>query len=93
MDLVALLVPIAAIFVGGLIILLPLAGLVARFALKPLVQAYVEARDGPRAGEQVQLLESRMSLLEEQVQRLERSYDRLAEGAEFQRRLDSPGAP
>jgi hypothetical protein len=90
MDWVALMIPIVAILVGGTIVLLPLAGLVARFALKPLVEAYAQTREVPRTGEQVRLLESRIALLEEQVQRLERDHDRILDEADFQRRLNTP---
>lgn len=64
-----LLVPIFAILVGGLIVLLPLAGLVLRFALKPAIESYVQAKQASSGGdhEHVAIIEERVALLEAQI--------------------------
>jgi hypothetical protein len=82
-------VAITAILIGGMVIILPLAGLVARFALKPLIDSYAQVRESAEGGDSLRTLERRLDLLEEQVQLLERDNSRLLDAAEFQRRLES----
>jgi hypothetical protein len=82
-------VAITAILIGGMVIILPLAGLVARFALKPLIDSYAQVRESAEGGDSLRMLERRLDLLEEQVQLLERDNSRLLDAAEFQRRLES----
>jgi hypothetical protein len=82
-------VAITAILIGGMVIILPLAGLVARFALKPLIDSYAQVRESAESGDSLRMLERRLDLLEEQVQLLERDNSRLLDAAEFQRRLES----
>jgi hypothetical protein len=65
-----LLIPIFAILVGGLIVLLPLAGLVLRFALKPAIESYVQAKQASSGGadhEHIAIIEERVALLEAQI--------------------------
>ena len=85
-----LLIPILAILVGGTIVIIPLLGLTARFALRPLAESWGLLRDAPVADERMQRMERRISLLEEQVQVLERENARILEDADFRRRLDAP---
>ncbi|MET0397709.1 MAG: hypothetical protein ABW277_12840 [Longimicrobiaceae bacterium] len=74
--------------IGGLlIILIPVAGLTARFALKPIVEAIFKARESP--GETA-ILEKRVALLEQQIRSMEGSMERLVEDSEFRRQLDAP---
>lgn len=74
--------------IGGLlIILIPVAGLTARFALKPVVEAIFKARHSPR---ETAILEKRVALLEQQLRSLEGSMERLAEDSEFRRQLETP---
>jgi hypothetical protein len=88
MDGLNFLVPITAILVGGAIVLLPLAALTARFALKPLVEAFARARGGEQAVERLALVEQRLALVEEQLHGLERDNARLLEEADFRRQLE-----
>lgn len=74
--------------IGGLlIILIPVAGLTARFALKPIVEAIFKARESPR---ETAILEKRVALLEQQIRNMEGSMERLVEDSEFRRQLDAP---
>jgi hypothetical protein len=84
-----LLVPLAGIFVGGLMILIPVAGLTARFALKPLMDSFAKNRAIEGQGEALALVERRLALLEEQVHGVDRSVRELVEEAEFRRKLES----
>jgi hypothetical protein len=81
---------IVAIVMGMLVVLIPVAGLTARFALKPIVEAIARVRESQGASREVGLLEQRVALLEQQLQLVEGSVGRLAEESDFQRRLASP---
>ncbi len=77
--------------IGGiLIVLVPVAGLTARFALKPIVEAIARMRENPGGGREVAIMEQRIALLEQQVRGLEGNLDRLVEDAEFRRQLEGP---
>jgi hypothetical protein len=76
--LVGTLIPILAILVGGLAILIPIAGLTLRFALKPALESVAKLRTDQAQTQEVRLLEQRLSLVEEQVHQLSqvREWDR-----------------
>jgi hypothetical protein len=82
------LVPLAAVIMGTLIILIPVAGLTARFAIKPIVEAVARLRESGNSRE-LSILEQRVALLEQQLQNVESSVDRIAAGREFDRQLGS----
>ncbi len=86
------LVPLAGVVLGSLIVLIPITGLTARFALKPVLEALGRYREGQGAADAVQLIERRQALLEEQVHSIERAVRDLMDEAEFRRQLES-GAP
>src|SRR5262245_17550327 len=90
----ALLIPILGILMGGLVVLIPIAGLTARFAIKPIMEALSRGRDAGMGGSEreLSLLQQRVALLEQQYQSLESSVDRLGDVREFERRL-AGGAP
>ena len=78
-------VEIIAVTGGILIVLVPIAGLTARFALKPLIEsvtAAMRARQGEVPG-----VERRMAQLEEEVAALRGELRRVSDGAAFERRL------
>jgi hypothetical protein len=79
-------IPITAILVGGIIVGVPVVGLTARFAFKPVVEAFLRMK-GAQADDRVPRLESRLALMEEQLHALERAQERLVEEAEFHRQL------
>lgn len=87
-DILVQLIPIVAILIGGLIVLIPIAGLTARFAVKPLIEAISLAREGQGASRELAVLEQRVALLEQQQQQLDSSVQRLAEKKEFDRQLE-----
>jgi hypothetical protein len=83
---------LAGIAVGGLFLLIPVAGFTARFAFKPLVEALVRLKEAQGTNPGTHLLEQRVALLEQQLQSIETSVDRLVEKKEFDRQLAGPGA-
>jgi hypothetical protein len=86
---------VVAIVMGMLVVLIPVAGLTARFAIKPITESLARMRQGNVDQQVVQLLERRVTLLEQEVHGLGGVRDdvaRLLEEAEFQRQLKSPGA-
>lgn len=77
--------------IGGLlIVLIPVAGLTARFALKPVVEAIFKARENTAGAREAAILEKRVALLEQQLRSIEGSMERLADDAEFRRQLEAP---
>ena len=85
-------VGLAGVIMGSLIILIPVAGLTARFAMKPVVESMARLRQSSNQGEAVNMLERRITLLEKEVQNLSGIRDdlgRLVEEMEFQRQLSS----
>jgi hypothetical protein len=72
---------------GTLIILIPVAGLTARFALKPIVEAVARMRQTQGASEHLLLLEQRVALMEQQQANTESDVGRLLEIQEFQEKL------
>ncbi len=90
MNAFEVLIPITAILVGGTAVILPIAGLTARFAFKPLVEGLARLKEGSSGGARVALIEQRLALMEEQIHMLERDNQRLTEEVEFRRELQSP---
>lgn len=88
-DLTAL----VAVFMGISIVLVPVIGITARFALKPTVEALSRLFEHRGMEDTVGILERRMALLEQQMESLDGSVKRLAEVAEFDRALNSGEKP
>ncbi|HEX2081723.1 MAG TPA: hypothetical protein VHG08_28725 [Longimicrobium sp.] len=78
-----------AIFLGMMVVLIPITGLTLRFALRPLMEAIASYREMQGANEAQQLLERRFALMEDQVQSMDRSLRELLEESEFRRDLES----
>lgn len=77
--------------IGGLlIVLIPVAGLTARFALKPVVEAIFKVRENTTGARDAAVLERRVALLEQQLRHVEGSMERLVEDSEFRRQLEAP---
>jgi hypothetical protein len=75
---------------AGLIILVPVAGLTLRFALKPMVDSIarlLEVRNGANA---VDLVDKRVALVEQEVQLLRGEMRHLLERNDFYDRLLDP---
>ena len=85
-DLTALL----AVFMGISIILIPIIGLTARFALKPTVEAFSRILEAKGSDESISILERRIALMEQQLESIESSVQRIADTAEFDHDLAAP---
>lgn len=85
------LVGLVATIMGISIVLIPVIGLTARFALKPVVEALARVFDSRGRDETVGILERRMALMEQQMESLEGSLRRLTEASAFHRELESGG--
>jgi hypothetical protein len=83
---------IIATIMGISIVLVPVIGLTARFALKPLAESLGHFFQSKNVEESVRILERRMALMEQHLESIETSLQRLNEAAEFHRDLHS-GAP
>jgi hypothetical protein len=80
---------VIAVIMGISIVLIPVIGLTARFALKPVVEALSRVFEARGTDETVQILERRISLLEAQIEGIEASMNRLDETARFDAQLRS----
>lgn len=80
---------LVAVILGISIVLIPVAGVTARFVLKPVVDALGRFQAGRSSEESIQLMDRRMSLLEAQLEGLQHSVDRLVEVSEFNAELRS----
>lgn len=78
---------LVATVLGISVILVPVIGITARFALKPTAEALARFFDHQGLGETVRVLERRIDFQEHQIEALEASLRRLSEGSEFDRKL------
>ena len=79
---------LTAVIMGSLTVLIPIAGITARIALKPVVEAMARYREMKGSDDAVVMLERRMSLMEEQLHGMDRSLRLLVEDSDFRRRLE-----
>jgi hypothetical protein len=95
MQNIEVLIPLVAIVMGTLMFLIPIAGFTARFALKPIVEAMARYREvqGGTTGRELNVLEQRVALLEQQYSVLENDMHRISELKEFDRQLTSGTDP
>ncbi len=77
------------------IVLIPVIGLTARFAFKPIAESLVRLLAVRGDEETIQLLERRVALLEQQVDAMETSVRRVEQAESFHRQLEGggPGTP
>ena len=87
-DLVALI----SVIMGISIVLIPVIGLTARFALKPTVEALGRFFEARGTEESIALMERRMALLEQHVEVLESSLHRIEEVSDFHAQLKAPAS-
>lgn len=89
MDGAEILIPLVLGTLGILTVLIPIAGLTARFALKPIVEAIARMKEvqSGATGRELNVLEQRVSLLEQQYQSLDSTVERIAEIKDFDRQL------
>jgi hypothetical protein len=88
-DLVALVSSI----LGISIVLVPVIGLTARFALKPVVEALARVFESRSTDESVRILERRVELQEQQIEALQAAVRQVAETQDFDRQLAAPRSP
>jgi hypothetical protein len=80
---------IISVIMGISIVLIPVIGLTARFALKPIVEALSKLFESRGMNESYQIMERRMGLLEAQMEAMEGSMKRIEETARFDAQLRS----
>lgn len=80
---------IVAVVMGVSIVLIPVAGLTLRFAIKPVVEAIGRSLESHGLEDTVGVLERRMEILERQLESTDTSVGRLAEAVEFQKELQA----
>ena len=78
---------VIAVIMGISVVLIPVIGLTARFALKPTVEALSRVFESRGTDESVRILERRVALLETQVEVMESSMHRVQEAARFDAQL------
>ena len=95
MQNIEVLIPLVAIVMGTLMFLIPIAGFTARFAFKPIVEAMAKYREmqAGTSGRELNVLEQRVALLEQQYSVLENDMHRITELREFDRQLTSGNDP
>ncbi len=81
---------VVAVVMGSLIILIPIAGLTARFALKPVAEAMAKMRESQSSGQRIDLIEQRLDLMEQQLGNIESAVHRLREAQDFHAELQKP---
>ena len=70
-----------------LCVLIPIAGLTARFALKPLIETVAKVMQARQGNEAMQLVERRMAALEQEMVLMRTELQQIGEGKEFYRKL------
>jgi hypothetical protein len=75
---------------GISIVLVPVIGLTARFALQPLVEALGRSSERKGLKDAVQVLASRLELQERELESLRGSLHQLEEANDFDRQLRAP---
>lgn len=70
-----------------LVVLVPVAGLTLRFAVKPLLESWIRVLEVRSSNEEVELLEKRVSLLERELHETRGEIEKVREEREFYREL------
>jgi hypothetical protein len=86
------LVALAAVILGISVVLVPVLGLTARYALKPMVDALGRVFESRSIDESVRILERRVELQEQQIEALQASVKQIADTQDFDRQLAAPKA-
>lgn len=84
---------LVSVIMGTSIVLIPVAGLTARYALKPLVEALGRYVAMKGTEDSVRIVERRMDLLEQQIDDMQSSVERLVEVSEFDASLRASEVP
>jgi len=85
---------LVATILGISIVLIPVIGITARFALKPTVDAFSRFFEAKGMEETLHIMERRMALQQEQIESLQHTVHRLSETSDFDRALEAgPPSP
>ena len=82
---------LVAVTLGILVVLVPVIGITARFALKPIVEAFARVKELKGEEQKVALMEQRIALLEEHLHSIDRNVSALQEDSDFRRQLETGG--
>lgn len=83
---------VIAVIMGISVVLIPIIGVTARFALKPVVEALSKVFESRGTEESLQIMERRIALLEAQIEGMESSLSRLDEASRFDAQLRAGSA-
>ncbi len=83
---------IVAIVLGMSVVLIPIAGLTARFVLKPLVESLAKVNEVRGIEETVAITERRVALLEQQLESMATTLRHVEAGQAFDRALGTGAA-
>jgi hypothetical protein len=81
---------ILGMLLATLVVLVPLAGITMRFALKPLIDSLIRIAEVRRSTQEVQILERRVALLEQELGSVRSEMKEIASQNEFYRKLSEP---
>jgi hypothetical protein len=93
MDVGDNIVGLVAVIMIFSVVLVPIIGLTARFALKPTMEALSQFFQQKGVEETVRILERRVGLLEQQVEQMEGQLTQVAEVQRFDRQLGAGPGP
>lgn len=83
------LVGLVSVILGISVVLVPVIGVTARFALAPAVQALGRVFENRDADEHMRLLERRLEVQEQEIALLTQTVRHLTDGRDFERQLGS----
>jgi hypothetical protein len=78
---------IIAIVATFLVVFVPVAGITLRIAVKPVAEAFAKYMQARQGTEELQLVERRLALLEQELGAMRNDMQHLTEEREFYRRL------
>jgi hypothetical protein len=81
---------LVSVILGISVVLVPVIGLTARFALKPAVEALAKLFENRQLDETVRILERRVELQEHQIEALQTAIQQVTDAREFDRQLAAP---
>ena len=84
------LVALVGTILGISIVLIPVIGVTARFALNPVVDALSKLFDVKNSDETLRILERRLELQEQEISVLNQAVQSLTEAHDFERQLAAP---
>ncbi len=78
---------VLAIFLGMMVVLIPITGLTARFALKPVVESFAKIFQSKGVEESLAITDRRVALLEQQLEVMDETVRRLTDAHDFDAQL------